>query len=115
MLQVPVWWVYVSSIFFILSIVWTVALSCGVWIAYRRVMPLIKEAQTQVRRVSNQARTVATKASATADIVHAQTQHLLGNAESAGSMVTKQARTFGAALTGLLVAVRVVNFVRKII
>jgi hypothetical protein len=115
MLQVPLWWVYLSGVFFALSILWTAALTAGVVIVYRRTLPLIKETQMQVRRVTNQVRTVATKASQTADIVHAQTQHLLGNAESVGSQVTKQARTFGAALTGLLVAVRVVNFVRKII
>ena len=115
MLQVPLWWVYLSGLFFILSILWTGLLTAGVLLVYRRTLPLIKEAQTQVRRVSNQARMVATKASQTADIVHAQTQHLLGNAESAGSDVTKQARTVVAGLTGLLVAVRVVNFVRKII
>lgn len=74
---------------------------------------MIEEARVQVRRVSGQAKSVAAKASNTADIVHAQTQNLLGNAETAGSRVTQQARTVGAALTGVLVAARVINFVRK--
>jgi hypothetical protein len=115
MQQVPTLWIWASGIYFFLSIVWTVGLTIAVLMVYKRVMPLVTETQTQVRRVSSQARAVAAKASQTADIVHSQTQHLLGNAESAGNQVTKQARTVGAALTGLLVAVRVVNFVRKLI
>jgi|SRR5579871_1230626 len=115
MLQVPQWWVWASGIYFALSIIWTAGLTAGIVWVYRRTMPLITEAQVQVRRVSSQARTIAAKASQTADIVHSQTQHLLGNAESAGNQVTKQAKTVGAALTGLLVAVRIVNFVRKVI
>jgi len=115
MIQVPTWWIWASGFYFAFSILWTIALSVGAWMLYNKTMPLVKEAQTQVRRVSEQARIVAAKASHTADIVHAQTQHLLGNAESTGNQVTRQARTVGAALTGLLVAVRVVNFVRKVI
>jgi len=115
MIEVPTWWIWISGCFFILSIVWTVGLSVGAWMLYKKTMPLVNEAQTQVRRVSDQARVVAVKASQTADIVHAQTQNLLGNAQSTGNQVTRQARTVGAALTGLLVAARVVNFVRKVI
>jgi len=115
MTPVPSWWIWASGIYFAFSVVWTIALSVGAWMLYDKTMPLIKEAQTQVRRVSEQARAVAAKASHTAELVHSQTQHLLGNAESTGSQVMRQARTAGAALTGLLVAVRVVNFVRKLI
>jgi hypothetical protein len=39
---------------------------------------------------------------------------LIGNANSAGGLVTQQARTIGAALTGILIAAKVVTFVRKI-
>ncbi|HLV81041.1 MAG TPA: hypothetical protein VKT32_12205 [Chthonomonadaceae bacterium] len=98
-----------------LFIVWNGALIFVMWKLYSRAMPLIKETQLQVRRVSGQAKSIAAKASNTAEIVHAQTQNLLGNAQSAGSLVTRQARMIGAALTGLLVAARVVNFVRKVI
>ena len=113
--QVPAWWIWASGIYFGLSILWTTALSIGAWMMYRKIMPLVTEARLQVRRVSEQARTVASKASRTADLVHTQAQHLLGNADSAGSRLTGQARTVGAALSGLLVAVRVINFVRKLI
>lgn len=110
---VPVWWAWVSALYFIVSTVFICALCGALFVLYLRVMPVLKEAQIQVRRVSSQAKAVAVKASNTADIVHAQTQHLLGNAQSAGNQVTRQARTVGAALTGLLVAARVVSFVRK--
>lgn len=110
---VPVWWAWVSAIYFVVSTVFILGLCGALLFLYMKVTPVLKEAQIQVRRVSSQAKAVAAKASNTADIVHAQTQHFLGNAESAGNQVTRQARTVGAALTGLLVAARVVSFVRK--
>ena len=110
---VPTWWLFLSGLYFLLSLGWTVALTVIVVKVLKTVLPLIEEGRTQVRRVSNQAKSVAAKASNTADIVHAQTQNLLGNAQSAGTQVTQQARTVGAALTGVLVAARVINFVRK--
>ena len=115
MTAVPTYWVVASFVYFCISIVWSVALSVGMLMVYKKTMPVLTEAKVQVRRVSNQAKTIAAKASNTADIVHAQTQNLLGNAQSAGNQVTKQARTVGAALTGLLIAARVVNFVRKML
>src|SRR5579859_6919752 len=111
MLQVPSWWIWFSGIYFALSILWTTALIGGIVWLYRKAMPVITEARIQIRRISNQARGVAVKASNTADIVHAQTQRLLGNAETTSSQVTRQARAVGAALTSLIVAARVVNFV----
>lgn len=115
MQQVPTWWVWVSSIYFIISILWSVGLIVGLFMVYQKVMPIIAESRIQVRRVTTQAKGIATKASSTAEIVHVQTQRFLGNANSAGNLVTQQARTIGAALTGVLIAARVVNFVRKIL
>jgi hypothetical protein len=114
MTAVPTYWVVASCIYFVISIVWSMALIGGMFMLYKKTMPVLTEAKVQVRRVSNQAKSIAAKASHTADIVHAQTQNLLGNAQSAGNQVTKQARTVGAALTGLLVAARVVSFVRRV-
>jgi hypothetical protein len=115
MQQVPTWWVWVSGIYFIVSILWSIGLIAGMLMVYQKVMPIIAESRIQVRRVTDQARGIATKASSTAEIVHVQTQRFLGNANSAGSLVTQQARTIGAALTGILIAARVVSFVRKIL
>jgi len=115
MQQVPSWWIWFSGFYFVFSSIWTIALCIAAWMLYKKAMPIITEAQIQVRRVGNQARGVAIKASNTADIVHAQTQRLLGNAETTSSQVTQQARVVGAALTSLIVATRVVNFVRKVI
>lgn len=112
--NIPTWWLVLSGMYFLLTLVWTVGLTVLVVKLVKQVLPLIEEGRVQLRRVSSQAKGVAVKASNTVDIVHAQTQHLLGNAESAGTQVTRQARTVGAALTGLLVAARVVNFVRKV-
>lgn len=114
MVEVSPVWLWVSGIYFFISIVWNAALVFALFKLYNKTMPLITEAQLQVRRVGGQARSIAAKASNTAEIVHSQTQNLLGNAQSAGSLVTRQARTVGAALTGLLIAARVVNFVRKL-
>lgn len=111
---IPIWWLVLSGLYFLLTLVWTVGLSLLVFMLYKKGMPLVDEGRVQVRRVSNQAKGIAVKASNTVDIVHAQTQNLLGSADSAGTQVTRQARTVGAALTGVLVAARVVNFVRKI-
>jgi hypothetical protein len=115
MVQVPLWWIWVSGIFFLFFFVWNIVLIAAGVLLYQKAMPLIKETQLQVRRVSGQAKSIAAKASNTAEIVHAQTQNLLGNAQSAGGLVTRQARMIGAALTGVLVAARVINFVRKVI
>jgi hypothetical protein len=115
MQQVPSWWLWFSGLFFIFSILWNIALCIAAWQIYKKVMPIVTEAQIQVRRVGNQVRGVAVKASHTAEIVHAQTQRFLGNAETTSTQVTRQARAVGAALTSLIVAARVVNFVRKVI
>ena len=115
MLQVPTWWVIFSGTYFIISILWSAGLVVGLIIAYQKVMPLISETRLQVRRVTDQAKGIATKASNTADIVHVHTQNFLGNANSAGNLVTQQAKSIGAALTGVLIAARVINFVRKIL
>lgn len=109
----PDWWIILSAIYIIMSLLWTIGLCVGVWIAYRKTMPVLQEARTQVRRVSGQAKSLAAKASNTADIVHSQAQHLLGTAQSAGNQMTQSARALGAGFTGLIVAARVVNFVRK--
>jgi len=115
MQQVPTWWVWFSSIYFLISMLWSVGLVIGLLTVYQKVMPIIAESRIQVKRVTEQAKGIAAKASNTADIVHVQTQKFLGNANSAGSLVTQQARTIGAALTGVLIAARVVKFVRKIL
>jgi len=105
-----------SSIYFVLSIAWTAVIAFGLLFLYtKKIRPLMDESRTQVERVTTQAKAVAAKVSGTAEIVHAQTQNLLGNAQSAGSLVTKQARSVGAVLTVGLVAARVVNFVRRMI
>lgn len=111
---IPTWWFFLSGLYFILTFVWTVVLTVLVVQVLRKVLPLVDEARVQVRRVSSQAKNVVAKASSTADIVHSQTQNMLGNANSAGNQVTQQARTVGAALTGVLVATRVIKFVRKL-
>lgn len=115
MQQVPTWWVWASGIYFVVSIIWSMALIGGLFMVYQKVMPIIAESRIQVRRVTDNAKGIATKASSTAEMVHVQTQKFLGNADSAGNLVTQQARTIGAALTGVLIAARVVTFVRKIL
>lgn len=113
MVEVPGWWVWVSGLYFVFSIVWSMALIGGMFMLYKKAMPVLAEVQIQVRRVSDQARSIAAKASSTAETVHVQTQHLLGNAQIARNQMTKQARTVGAVLTSVLVASRVVNLVRR--
>lgn len=112
-INIPTWWLVLSGLYFFLTLAWTVALTVLVVKVVKKVLPLVDEARVQVRRVSGQAKNVAAKASSTVDIVHAGTQNLLGNADAASTQVTRQARAAGAALTGVLVAARVINFVRK--
>ena len=113
---VPTFWIWMSGIYFVLSILWTAVMTIGlITLYFKHIKPLMDESRTQVERVTTQAKAVAAKVSGTAEIVHAQTQNLLGNAQSAGSLVTKQARSVGAVLTVGLVAARVVNFVRRMI
>jgi hypothetical protein len=114
MQEVPTWWLVISFLYFLVSIIWSAVLVVGMFMLYKKVMPVLTEARTQVKRVSNQAKGVAMKASNTANIVHVHTQNLLGNANSTGFQVTSKARSIGAALTGVLVAARVMNFVRKV-
>ncbi len=115
MIEVPNWWLWASGLYFVISIVWSAALIGGLLVVYKKAMPVLIEARTQAKRVSGQARSIAAKASNTADIVHAQTQHLLGNASKTGNQVTQQARSVGTALTVMLVAARVMNFARRMI
>ncbi|HLK55741.1 MAG TPA: hypothetical protein VKU00_04215 [Chthonomonadaceae bacterium] len=114
MTEVPTYWLWVSGIYFVISILWSIGLTVGMILLIKKTLPILTEARMQVNRIGGQAKSIAAKASNTASIVHAQTQNLLGNAQSAGSMVTRQAGAVGAALTGLLIASRVVNFVRKL-
>lgn len=114
-IQVPALWFWASLIYFCISILWSCAMLIGALLIYRKVMPLVNETRIQVRRVSDQARSVALHAAHTAEVVHAQTQHLLGTASQAGAIATRPARTLGAAVTGMLAAARVVNFVRKVL
>lgn len=114
MQEVPTYWVVLSCIFFVVSFVWSVVLAVGGFMIYKKVMPVLTEARTQVKRVSGQAKGVAMKVSNTANVVHVHTQNLIGNANSTGFQVTSKARSAGAVLTGVLVAARVMNFVRKI-
>lgn len=113
-MQVPGWWIGITAVYFVLSIIWTAALVIALVVVYQKVMPLVQEVRTQVRKVSGQAKSMAGHAAHTVDVVHAQTQRLLGSAESAGGIATRQARAVGATVTGVLVAARVVNFVRRI-
>ena len=115
MQQVPIWWVWISSLYFAISMLWSVGLVVGLVMVYRKVMPLVVESRVQVKRVTDRAKGIAAKASKTAELVHVNTQKFVGNANSAGSLVTQQARTIGAALTGVLIAARVVKFVRKML
>ena len=85
MQQVPTWWVWVSAIYFIVSMLWSVGLIVGLLMIYQKVMPILAESRIQVRRVTDQAKGIASKASNTAEIVHVQTQKFLGNANSAGN------------------------------
>lgn len=114
MQEVPTYWVVLSCIYFVLSIIWSAVLVGGAFFLYKKTMPILTEARTQVKRVSGQAKGIAQKASSTANIVHVHTQNLIGNANSTGFQVTSKARSAGAVLTGVLVAARVMNFVRKV-
>lgn len=114
MQQVPDWWIWISVIYFVISIAWSVGLVIGLVIMYRKVMPIVTEARGQVQRIGEQAKSVASKASGTAELVHVQTQKLLGTANNAGSLVTTQARNVGAAITGVMIVARVVTFVRRL-
>lgn len=112
-ISVPTWWLVLSGCYFILSFLWTTLLTILVIQLSRKVLPLVQETRTQVQRVSVQAKEIANKASNTAQIVHAQTQSLLGNANEATNQVTGQAKTVGAAFTGAMVATRIVGYLRK--
>lgn len=114
-MRMPDWWIWVSGIYFVFSILWTIGLCVGTWMLYQKTVPVLREARIQVRRVSDQAKTIAVKASNTAEIVHVQARNLLGNAQGAGNQVARSARTAGAAFTGLIVAARVVSFLRRIL
>ncbi|HEV2472915.1 MAG TPA: hypothetical protein VGS41_09635 [Chthonomonadales bacterium] len=113
MIPVPAWWIWASGIYFVLSILWSAAIIAGVVVFWNKTRPAIDEARFQARRITGQVRGVASRANHTAELVHSQTQSFLGGAQSAGRLVTRQARTVGAALTGFVIAARVVRFVRR--
>ena len=111
--EVPVWWLYASGIYFALSLLWTIGLTIGLLIAYKRIVPKIQELRAQMVKVTTQAQVVATKASNTASIVQKSTQGLIGDSKSAGSLVTKQAQTLGTLLTVATVTAKAVKVVKK--
>ena len=115
MTEVPGWWVWVSGLYFVVSIIWSAALVAGMIMLYKKAMPVISEARLQVKQVCGQAQSIAAKASSTAELVHVTTQHFLEDAQIAGNSMTRQARTVGATISALLVAGQVVKFVRKTI
>ncbi len=114
MIEVPLWWVWASGLYCIVSIIWSVVLVGGMIMLYTKVMPVLSEAKLQLRRVTGQAQSIGAKASTTAELVHVKTQHFLGDAKKAGNTMTKQARTVGATISAVLVASQVIKFVRKV-
>ena len=59
MVEIPAYWVVISCIYFAVSILWSVVFVVGMILLYKKVMPVLTEARTQVKRVSNQAKGVA--------------------------------------------------------
>ena len=52
MQQVPTWWVWASGIYFVVSMVWSIILTVGLFMVYQKVMPIMAESRIQVRRVT---------------------------------------------------------------
>ena len=114
--QVPpgliMFWVIVSGICFLLSLVLNAVLIFVALKAWGKIGPLVDEAQKLVHNVGDKATSITTTAKSTVDNIHNKTTHILGSAEEASAEVARKVSAASAAITAIFVVTRVVGALR---
>jgi hypothetical protein len=113
-MQIPPWWLAVSGMAFITSVLLNVALIIGGFVLWGKLGPLLTEAREQVKRVGDKAAEVTATAKSTVDAVQERTGQILGTAQEASAGAVQKIGAASTALTALFVVLRVVSYARAV-
>lgn len=108
----PLWWLIVSGLCFLISIIFNVALIAGAVMAWKKVGPILEEVREKVHVVGDKTTSIAQTAQDTMEKVHSRTSQILGTAESTSTEVTRKVGRASAALTALFITARIVGALR---
>lgn len=113
-MQLPAWWIVVSGLAFLISILLNAALIVGGIIAWGKVGPLLTEARDQVKRLGDRAADITATAKSTVDTVHDRTEQILGTAQEASSTAVQKIGAASTALTTIFVVLRIASYARSL-
>jgi hypothetical protein len=113
-MQLPEWWIVVSGIAFLASILLNVALIIGGFVMWGKLGPLLTEARDQVKRIGDKAADITTTAKNTVDSVQQRTGQILGSAQEASAGAVQKLGAASTALTALFIVLRVASYARDI-
>lgn len=112
MTAIPIVWLWVSGIAFALSALLNIGLIVGGIVVWKKIGPVIDQANTQIKSIGEKGNEIADKAKGTVEIVHDRATSILGSAEEASGRVTARIGAASAALTGIFVMLRIAAFAR---
>jgi hypothetical protein len=105
-------WVVVSAISFLLSLILNAVLIFVAIKVWGQVGPLVKDVKELVQNVGQKATSITTTAKSTVDNIHNKTTHILGSAEEASGEVARKVSAASAAITAIFVVTRIVGALR---
>ena len=105
-------WVIVSGICFLLSLILNLVLIVVAILAWKKIGPLVSDVRTLVHNVSDKATSITTTAKSAVDNIHSKTTHILGSAEEASVEVARRVSAASTAITAIFVAAKIVGTIR---
>src|SRR5690349_4354643 len=102
-MELPTWWIVVSGLAFLISILLNAALIIGGVVVWGKLGPLLTEARDQVKRIGDKAADITTTAKSTVDTVHDRTEQILGTAQDASANAVQRIGAASTALTAIFV------------
>src|SRR5258708_25620248 len=112
-MQLPPWWIYISGLAFLISILLNAALIIGGMVIWGKLGPLLTEARDQVKRIGDKANDITTTAKSAVDTVQSHTGQILGTAQEASSDVLQKVGAASTALTAVFVVLRIASYARS--
>lgn len=111
-MTIPDWWLIISGLAFLLSILINVVLVAGLIIGWKKISPLLDKLQGQVDQIGTKVSDIASSAQSTAGLVKDRTVRILGATEEASAEVTRKISAVGASLTTVFVVIRLIGALR---
>lgn len=105
-------WLIVSSICFLLSLVLNAVLIVVAIKAWGKINPVVDDVKKLVANVSQKADSITTTAKSTVDNIQNKTTSILGSAEDASGEVARKVAAASTAITAIFVATKIVGAIR---